>query len=99
MKESSTCPKCRSRRQWVIEPFRVPSETGAGATLRVVNDQPKPGSSLFRAASPHGSVDLYVCADCGFSELWARDFATLSHDPAAGVTFRDQSDAPQGPFR
>jgi predicted nucleic-acid-binding Zn-ribbon protein len=99
MKHSASCPKCQSRRQWVIERFRTPSERATGDELRVVNDQPLRDASFFRAARPMGCFDMYICADCGFSELWARDFEDLVANPAEGVVLRDNSDPRQGPFR
>ena len=99
MRDTSTCPKCESRRQWIIEPFRVPSETVQGDEVRVVNDLPAGRQGLFRQAAPQGRFDLYVCADCGYSELWARELEGLRHAPEHGVRLRDQSDPSKGPFR
>jgi hypothetical protein len=99
MKESSTCPKCKSRRQWIIEKFRAPSDTPAGSPMAVVLEQPSGQKSLFRATQSVGAFDLYVCADCGFAELWARDLEALIARPQEGVHLRDNTDPAQGPFR
>lgn len=99
MKHSASCPKCNGRRQWVIERFRTPSERATGDELRVVNDQSLGEAAFFRSAHPTGYFDMYICADCGFSELWARDFEDLVASAADGVVLRDNRDPPKGPFR
>jgi predicted nucleic-acid-binding Zn-ribbon protein len=99
MKESAACPKCRGRRLWVVEPFRIPSENMGGTELRMVVDQPEPGEGIFRRSRPQGCFDLYVCAGCGYSELYARDLGTLRESSAQGVSLRDNTDPHAGPFR
>ena len=59
MKNSKTCPKCRS-----TDIIRVPGEArayGAGNNSIVVS-----GSILFKFVL----VMRYVCGSCGFSEEW-----------------------------
>lgn len=101
MKRTQICPKCAARRIWVIESFRVPSETAQGAVLPVMPHQQAEGGSFFSIArlTPVGSFDAYVCAGCGYSELYAKDFAQLREDPARGVRLLDASAEPAGPFR
>jgi predicted nucleic-acid-binding Zn-ribbon protein len=101
VKRSQICPKCAARRIWVIESFRIPSETAQGAVLSVVPHQQSAGGGFFAMArvAPVGSFDAYVCAGCGYSELYAKDFSELREDPARGVRLLDASTAPAGPFR
>lgn len=101
MKRTQLCPKCDGRRIWVIEPFRVPSEAAQGTVLSVVPHQASGGGGLFALArlSPVGRFDAYVCATCGYSELYATDFGELREDPANGVRLLDATAAPAGPFR
>jgi len=101
VKRTQICPKCSARRIWVVESFRVPSETAQGAVLPVVPHQQTEGGGFFAIArmTPVGSFDAYVCAGCGYSELYAKDFAELHEDAARGVRLLDATAAPTGPFR
>ncbi|MBX3230148.1 MAG: hypothetical protein KIT84_25055 [Labilithrix sp.] len=102
MKKLHHCPKCSSRKIWVIERYRIPGgETITGNPLAVVPHQPDPTASRFSfaKANPVGSFDLYLCDGCGYSELWAEDFRGLAVDPARGIRLLDTSDAKAGPFR
>ena len=84
----------------MVEQFRVPSESPQGVALPVVPDQAPPGARFgLRAARPQGQFDLWLCASCGFSELWASRIGDLVEDPAAGVRLVDTTAEPEGPFR
>lgn len=99
MKHTQQCPKCEGRRLWVVERFRLPGEAGPGAELPVVTHHEKGGLFTLGRASPVGRFNLWVCATCGFSELWAEGLEGLRDDPSAGIRLVDQSLDPAGPFR
>jgi predicted RNA-binding Zn-ribbon protein involved in translation (DUF1610 family) len=102
MKRSLKCPKCGGVRIWIIEAFRIPSETAEGVTLPVVVHQEESApKTLFGIArmSPRGRFDLYACDECGFSELYATDLGDVLPDEARGIRLVDASTAPKGPFR
>lgn len=101
MKNTHICPKCRQRRIWVIERFRIPSEGGEGRELAVVPHQQEQTRTLFGSmrASPKGAFDMFVCDGCGYSELWARDLRGLVADEANGIKLVDNSNLGEGPFR
>lgn len=100
MKRSQQCVKCKGRKLWVIEAFRLPGETGEGTALSLVPDQPVGGSRFgLSKAAPVGGFDLWLCAACGYSELWATGVSGLREDPARGVRLVDASITPEGPFR
>ena len=67
MKNTKTCPKCRS-----ADIVRIPGEVrafGAGNNIIV-------GATIFSAAK----VTRYLCASCGFGEEWvesAEDIARI----------------------
>ena len=66
----------------------------------MVPDQPQPAGIFgLRQANPQGQFDLWLCAACGFSELWASNIAGLKENPDAGVKLVDTTAEPQGPFR
>lgn len=100
MKQSNACPKCRGRRIWIIEQFRLPGESAEGRPLAIVPHQGEQ-TSVFRAmkVSPQGSFDLHLCDGCGYSELWANGVRGLVENPAKGVRLVDLSEANAGPFR
>lgn len=79
----------------------MPSETAQGAVLPVVAHQAPEGGGFFamHRVSPVGRFDAYVCATCGYSELYAHDFEELRENPANGVRLLDGTAAPAGPFR
>ncbi|MDB4932071.1 MAG: hypothetical protein JWM10_4555 [Myxococcaceae bacterium] len=100
MKRTQRCPKCTGQRLWVIEKFRVPGESAEGVPLPVVPHQERAGGRFtLGRATPQGSFNLWLCAACGYSELWAEDVAGLRHDPAAGVRLVDSGTDAGGPFR
>ncbi len=100
MKRTQRCPKCDGHRLWVIEPLHVPAEVAGGHAMPVVVHQSAPeGPRLFERENPQGRLDLWVCAGCGFAELWARDFDGLRADPARGVHLVDGAAVERGPFR
>jgi predicted nucleic-acid-binding Zn-ribbon protein len=100
MKHSNACPKCRGKRIWIIERFRLPGESAEGRPLAIVPHQGGEGS-MFRALklSPQGSFDMHLCDACGYSELWASGVRGLVPDEGRGVRLVDLSDANAGPFR
>lgn len=101
MKNMLRCAKCAGKRIWVIEKYRIPGESAEGRPLNVIPHQPEMKSSLFKAMrlNPQGHFDLFLCAGCGYSELWAEDFGDLVEDPAKGVRLIDTSNLNEGPFR
>lgn len=95
MKKSLSCPKCNGRRIWRIDrvgtddveqdelmPLRL-----ANVRLRESNDK-----AFFQwgtDSAKSGYLSAFVCAACGYSELWAHGFEGLKHAPEAGVHFID----------
>jgi predicted nucleic-acid-binding Zn-ribbon protein len=108
MKRSLQCPKCAGRRLWVVEQVQQVDASGEYAD-RVISTPlgltaarlGEGGSSL--RMSTVGRFEAWTCHGCGYTELYARDFAqALAHlaaNPANGVRFVDGSAPPQGPFR
>jgi hypothetical protein len=101
VKRNQRCTKCDGKRIWVIEAFRIPTETAQGQVLPVVPHQEAMSSGFLALArmKPVGHFDLYVCGACGYSELWAADLDDLRPDAAKGVRLLDSSTKPEGPFR
>jgi hypothetical protein len=100
MKNSMQCPKCASRRLWIVQQFgaKDPGEPpGRCFPLRVAGRKTVPtrtattwrddGSTYYDA----GFVDAYICAACGYTELWSHGLEDLVHNPVAGVHLVDAS--------
>jgi predicted nucleic-acid-binding Zn-ribbon protein len=104
MRESMSCPKCRSQRIWRIEKFHG-YDNGSPKPLSVLLAREMPqqqASGWFDIVRSElrtiGRFDLYLCARCGYSELYAQDFKALVHSPEHGVHLMD-ADVPAGPYR
>jgi len=101
MKRSHQCPKCDGQRLWVIERYRLPSETAEGQEMPVVPHQAdvKPGLFGMPRVSPRGHFDVYVCDGCGYTELYGGGLDALVPDPTRGIRLIDASVPKKGPFR
>ena len=108
MKRTHQCPKCASRQLWVVE--QVQEVDASGETADRVISTPlgltaarigEGGSSL--RMSTIGRFEAWACHACGYTELYAHDFAAvlahLAQDPRNGIRFVDASPPPQGPHR
>ena len=95
MRSTMTCPKCSARKIWRIEKFRTESDGVTGWPLHVVYGRRLVGRERVNV----GHFDCYVCATCGYSELYAAEIQGLVHNPAEGVTFWDGEKLTQGPMR
>lgn len=101
MKKLHACPKCQGRKIWMIEPWNIPGDLPEGRALPLIPHQPEVTTSFFQVerVTPKGQVDLWVCHDCGYAELWAKGTADLVEDPAKGIRLLDSSATKAGPFR
>lgn len=84
MQHQRVCAKCNNRSFYVLQPARMPDEqTGSGTIpLALAAEYMSKGQPGF-LADPHemiaAYVDAWVCAHCGFAELYARDVRVLAH--------------------
>ncbi len=95
MKNSLACIKCQSRVLWCIDPFRAPDDYS--------NTHGDPIFLAKNAGGAYGNestgrLELWLCNECGYSELWAHDFAHLTPDPANGIR-RIDARPQRGTFR
>jgi len=90
MKNTRTCPKCQSQQLWVVEPLKTVQEYDPGTLpLHLDYDQVE-GTNVFnRSRVRVGMLDAWICASCGYSELWARGLQKLKHAPERGIRFVD----------
>lgn len=104
MKNSLTCPKCQSRRLWTVERMALPTPETANTVFPfpvVAQEVPRARSdNVDRVAG--GTFSAWICAQCGYTEWYARDAAAaltkLAQTPNSGVRWIDTT--PQrGPFR
>ena len=99
MRNHHSCPKCRGRRIWKIEQLETKdpgSDTSRGDPIMLAVGRTTPatrepstwkgdGSTTYNA----GVVDAWVCAGCGYTELWSRGLESLVHNPDNGVYLID----------
>lgn len=99
MKTTLRCPKCSGKKLWIIDEFRVPGADAEGSPLAVVPHQARGRGGIFGslAASPRGGFELYACAACGYSELWATKLDEL--EPGPGVRLIDTHEPTKQAFR
>lgn len=97
MRNSRACPKCQGKRLWCVENFGVKDQSvthGGGMPLRIVAKRPGPTKKgwLGEAAAFYdaGKTDAWICAGCGYTELWTANFESLVHNPAGGVHLVDE---------
>jgi len=94
MKQSLQCSKCQSTRLWRIEKFRHLTDVLGGAQLVIaITDRDR----IWSGSTITGTFDMFVCAKCGYSELWANDTNALRAKPEEGVHFIDGG--VPGPYR
>jgi predicted nucleic-acid-binding Zn-ribbon protein len=102
MKQSHQCPKCNGKELLVIQPFRIPSERMSGDPMPVVvHQEPENKSrwSVDMSVRPIGSIDLFLCSTCGYSEMWARNFADVRPTADGSIKKLSIATPAQGPFR
>src|SRR5262245_11168854 len=113
MKFSGKCSKCGSVRLWVIETVGVgngsPNRRDLPVTVAYIPPGDVPFWSLrFSDVSKYvevGTFEAWVCANCGFTEWYAKDvndtLAELAKHPETGIRLVDASNSQgtRGPFR
>ena len=90
MKKTKTCPKCAGNRLWLVDPLRTTYDNAPG-TIPLHLDHRRPAGKgwLGTKTEDVGTLALYVCASCGYSELWASDLERLRPNEKAGITLVD----------
>jgi len=107
VKLNNTCPKCESTRCWVMKQLghQQPGSTNDAAPLPVAAfmvPADKKGYFSFSTFVKVGTFEVWVCAQCGFTEWYAVDvnekFDELAQrgDMDIRLVERDNS---RGPFR
>ncbi|WP_437755344.1 hypothetical protein [Sorangium sp. So ce1389] len=98
MKNSRQCPKCQSRKLWVVQRVEQPdSEYSKTNPLHVTSQYVLTGNTepvgAATALVKAGSFETWICALCGFTEWYARDanqaLAQLASQPGARVHYLD----------
>lgn len=94
MKQSQCCPKCRSRRFLITDPFEVPDQDSSNSV------EPFPPFTHARGAwarASFGQFETWTCAGCGFTEWYAKNFESLDVSQSGGRVRYLDAGAPQGP--
>jgi predicted nucleic-acid-binding Zn-ribbon protein len=110
MKRTQRCSKCGHPRVWRIAELRIEGQESANAffavPLALVGEGKIHGTDDSTGSYPSGRMvagrlELYACADCGYSELYARDLdklPALADRPDANVTLLEGDRIPH-PYR
>jgi len=83
MKNSRKCIKCECEAIWKIDPLSLPEPQSINTTIPVpvgIREIENPDAGLLERPVERlsvGTFDVYVCARCGYSELWAKDIDDL----------------------
>jgi hypothetical protein len=80
LKRDKVCPQCEHRKLWHVEKVRITD----GQTLGVTVD-----GSVWSGYLPLGPISAYVCAACGFTELYTNKLEQLRANPPEGIHFID----------
>ena len=95
MKHTRQCTKCQSRQLWAIKPLRSVHEYAPGTLPLHLDYEQQIGTNfLNRQKVRVGTLDAWICAKCGYTELWAEGLAELKHAPERGITFIDGDSKP-----
>jgi len=76
MKNSRVCPKCGSTA--VIVPARLETAPTLGPHYEVGLAADGNPQGLIMKRTERSKLEAYVCAQCGYTELYATDLAPLS---------------------
>lgn len=99
MRTTEKCPKCQSNTIWVIERVQQhdPDNSGQAAPVALTV-----GRSVSGDLVDAGLVEAWICAQCGFMELYAKNFheklSVLAAHGWNGVRLINRGDR-GGPFR
>ena len=99
MRESKTCPKCRSRKIFVVkEVGNEHAEYSKTVPLPVAVVELESGGGFFGGSSKicqAGRFEAWVCAKCGFTEWYAGGLAEIERlaKKSSGVRIIDEEEA------
>lgn len=101
MKTTKTCPKCAGKKLWVVDPLQTVHEYAPGTLPLHLAYKQKTGDTGWLASKTErvGRLAAWICAACGFSELWASELEQLQPDPEAGIRLVDGSEGPARGYR
>ena len=81
MKRNQVCPKCASKKLWIVNEVRRPLSDRNPATEPLyaarVSDVPSEETGFWAASSKRvdaGTFEIWICAGCGLTEWYAKDF-------------------------
>lgn len=105
MRQDRRCPKCEGRAFYVVERARMSDGQSVERTISLALAAayvPAKGWAETTMVLREAHVDAWICASCGFAELYARDLEALEVLRARGtegVSFVDATPGSEGAFR
>ncbi len=77
MKNAQRCMMCQSEEYWIVDPFKTKE-----GQVPVASQE---GTGFLAADTFVGKFAAYICQDCGYTEMWAKDFDRLEEDAERGI--------------
>ena len=107
MRQKRVCPKCEGRKFYTVEKARMSDGQSANGTtdLALVAEWLPVGEGGFlgpKRARIEANIDAWICAACGYSELYVRaldELVFLLQNGAEGLAFVDATPESDGAFR
>jgi predicted nucleic-acid-binding Zn-ribbon protein len=106
MKNSCVCPKCKNQKFYSIDRATLPAHDSVNGTgALTVAAAYLPTGQRGWLGDDHrryeAELEAWVCATCGYAELYVKELETLAYiaEHAAGVRFIDASSRGPAPFR
>ena len=99
MRTTEQCPKCQSHTIWVVGKIQLRDPTRSEPSIPF---SLAAGEDISGNRIEAGTFEAWVCANCGYTELYAKDFheklAALARYGWNGIRLISRN-VPTGPFR
>ena len=75
----TACVKCNHERLYAVKPFQLRNYEYTNST------NPMPIATGYESRDDIGSLELRICAACGYAEWWAMELRALKKAAEAGA--------------
>jgi hypothetical protein len=96
MKASKQCPKCHGHRVGHLENV---TDKDVGHETAVLGFSHVRGKWLGDSGEAVGSLEAYLCAECGYYETYVKDPGSVPYDEMKGFHWVNDPPPPEGAYR